>query len=590
MNEFLQRLRQRKLVQWAVAYTAAAFALLQGIDIVAQRFGWPDFVERALIIAACIGFFLALILAWYHGERGAQRVTGTELLIIGLVLALGGGFLWRFSAAGSPQEGLPSPNRQRAESTGPIPEKSIAVLPFDNLSRDPENAYFCEGVQDEILTRLAKVADLKVISRTSTQRFKSAPENLSEIARQLGVMHILEGSVQKAGDQIRVNVQLIQAPSDTHLWADTYDRKLTDIFAVESEIARTIADNLQAKLTGQEERAIAARPTENPEAYQLYLQGRFFWNKRTTADLRKSIDYYNQALTKDPNYALAYAGLAQSWTLFPAYNGGAPADYYPKAAEAAKKALQLDNTLSDAITTLATIKDTYEFDFAGATREYERAIQLNPNDATTHHWFATGVLFYTGQLTRALAEMKRARELDPLSLIINSNLGVAYIYNGRLDDAVVQLRKTIELDNNFIPAHMEYALALVLQNKSSDAVTECEKAVSMTDDPNRIGLLGYLYGRAGRKDEARNTLEKLRQLRTQRYILAYSLALASLGVNDKSEAIKWLEQGYKDRDGENIGKIRIDPLLYALHGDPRFEALAEKIVPASQFKGTKSAK
>ncbi len=241
MNDFLQRLKQRKLVQWAVAYVAAAFALLQGIDIVAQQFGWPDGLRRGITLALVIGFFVMLVLAWYHGERGAQRVSGTEILILALLLALGGGFLWRF--AGAAREPVVRPATVVPAAKAAIPEKSIAVLPFDNLSRDPENAYFAEGVQDEILTRLAKVADLKVISRTSTQRFKSSPDNLPQIAKQLGVMHILEGSVQKANDQVRVNVQLIHAATDAHLWADTFDRKLTDIFAVESEIAQTIAES-----------------------------------------------------------------------------------------------------------------------------------------------------------------------------------------------------------------------------------------------------------------------------------------------------------------------------------------------------------
>jgi TolB-like protein len=267
MNEFLQRLKQRKLVQWAVAYVAAAFALLQGIDIIAQQFGWPDGVRRGITLAMFVGFFVTLVLAWYHGERGAQRVTGTELLILALLLSLGGGFLWRFVGA--------SHERIVASAAVPAatPEKSIAVLPFENLSDEKENAYFAEGVQDEILTRLAKVAELKVISRTSTQHFKSTPDNLPSIAKQLGVMNILEGSVQKSNDQVRVNVQLINAATDAHLWAETYDRKITDIFVVESDIAKTIADTLRAKLTGSEKTAMAVSPTGNPEAYQLYLKG-----------------------------------------------------------------------------------------------------------------------------------------------------------------------------------------------------------------------------------------------------------------------------------------------------------------------------
>src|SRR6266487_4470884 len=325
-----------------------------------------------------------------------------------------------------------------------IPEKSIAVLPFDNLSEEKGNAFFAEGVQDEILTRLAKVADLKVISRTSTQHFKSAPDNLPQIAKQLGVMNILEGSVQKSNDQVRVNVQLINALTDAHLWGETFDRKLTDIFAVESEIAKTIADTLQAKLTGSEKTSITKIPTADPEAYELYLKGKYFWNKRTAADLRKSIDYFNQAIAKDPKYALAYAGLAQAWMVLPAYNGGAPTDCTPRAQAAAQKALSLDQDSSDAIAVLASARAEYDFDVAAARSQYERAIRLNPNDATAHHWFATDVLATSGQHAQELAEMKRALELDPLSLTINTNLGNAYLHNGRLDDAIAQFRKTID--------------------------------------------------------------------------------------------------------------------------------------------------
>src|SRR3989442_1014373 len=252
---------------------------------------------------------------------------------------------------------------QPAPTGSAIPEKSIAVLPFDNLSRDPDNAYFCEGVQDEILTRLAKVADLKVVSRTSTQHFKSTPDNLPQIAKQLGVAHILEGSVQKSNDQVRVNVQLINALTDAHLWADTYDRKLTDIFAVESDIAKTIADTLQARLTGSEKTAIAKVPTANPEAYELYLKGRFFWNKRTGTDLLKAIGYFDQAISKDPNYALAYAGLADSYLLLPAFGAASPQDSIPQAKAAAKHALELDDSLAEAHASSGRILSGYDFAF-----------------------------------------------------------------------------------------------------------------------------------------------------------------------------------------------------------------------------------
>jgi TolB-like protein/Flp pilus assembly protein TadD len=461
-------------------------------------------------------------------------------------------------------------------------------LPFESLSEEKGNAYFAEGVQDEILTRLAKVADLKVISRTSTQHFKSAPDNLPQIAKQLGVTNILEGSVQKANDQVRVNVQLINALTDAHLWAETYDRKLTDIFAVESEIAKTIAEMLQAKLTGSEKTAMSKKPTANPEAYELYLKGRFFWNKRTATDLRKSIEYFNQAIAKDPGYAQAYAALAQSWKLLPAFNGGAPNDCFPQAEVAAKKALALDDTSSTAHAALASLKGLNGFDYPGAIAEYERTLQLNPNDATTRQWFANDTLANVGQTEREIAEMKRAVELDPLSLVINTNLGVAYIHASRLDEAIAQLRKTVELDGTFYYARFNLAQALELKGLIPEATAEYQTTLSMTEDPVPLGMLGRLYALHGQKDEALKILQKLRQNRDQRYTAAYGLALIYIGLGDHNEALNWLEQGYREHDGFNIGPIRVDPLLAPLHGNPRFEALAEKIVPAREFE-TKTA-
>src|SRR5438477_3843844 len=267
-------------------------------------------------------------------------------------------------------------SRYRVRSTVAISEKSIAVLPFDNRSEDKANAYFADGIQDEILTRLSKIADLKVISRTSTQHYKSAPENLPAIARQLGVANILEGSVQKSGDQVRVNVQLIKAATDAHLWAEIYDRKLTDIFKVESEIATAIAETLQAKLTGAEQKAIAKRPTTNPEAYELYRTGRFFWNKRTGADLQASLQYFDQAIVKDPNYALAYAGLAESYVLLGLYAVGPPGQSVPAAKAAARKALELDSTLAEAHSALGLTLALYDWDFAASAKEFESAIEF----------------------------------------------------------------------------------------------------------------------------------------------------------------------------------------------------------------------
>ncbi len=599
-KSFCAELKRRNVYKVAVAYAVVAWLLLQAASIFFPAFDAPAWVMKIFIIIIIFGFPVALIFSWafeitpegikleseIEPNKSIKRRTGRKIVAVTIALAVVAAGLFVYQLVRWKLTVTP----RQSEAATVAPNKSIAVLPFDNLSRDPDNAYFCEGVQDEILTRLAKVADLKVISRTSTQHFKSAPDNLPQIAKQLGVAHILEGSVQKASDQVRVNVQLINALTDAHLWGDTYDRKLTDIFAVESEIANTIAETLQAKLTGSEKVAVSARPTENPEAYQLYLKGRFFWNKRTAVDLRKSIEYFNQAIEQDPNYALAYAALAQAWLLLPAYDGGAPKDCFPHAETAAKKALALDDNSSDAHAALGMVKQIYDFDLPGAIAEFERAIQLNPNDAMAHHWLSNHSLAAAGQTEREIAEMKRALELDPLSLIINANLGQAYINVNRYDDAIAQLRKTIEMEGSFYFAHQMLGEALDLKGQIPEAITEYEKAIALNDDPIPKALLGHLYGRIGRKDEARKILEELRQTREQRYIEAYGLAIVYLGLGDRNETFNWLEQGYRDRDGYYMAVIRIDPVLVSLHGDPRFEALAEKIVPAAEFKSAISPK
>src|SRR5947207_2116927 len=458
-----------------------------------------------------------------------------------------------------------------------IPEKSIAVLPFDNLSRDPDNAYFCEGVQDEILTRLAKVADLKVISRTSTQRFNSAPSDLREIAKQLGVMHILEGSVQKANDQVRVNVQLINAMNDAHLWAETYDRKLIDIFSVESEIAKTIADTLQAKLTGSEKKMMAAQPTNNTEAYELYHKGKSLWEKRSGDNIPKAIAYYEQAIARDPNYALAYAGLAKAYILLPFYAGADRLDAFSKAKDAALKALRLDSNLAEAHAALGKVLFFSEIDLTGAMREYKRAIELQPNDATAHHWLGNDTLAALGRFEEAIAQGKRAVELDPLSPVINTDFGTIFYYAHRYEESARQLRKTLEIDPTFFYAHFNLGIALQAAGDLSGAIAEYEKAKRLGDNIYVSILCAQAKARAGDKDAALRMLSELDKISQQRELVGYVRALLYLSLNNKDEALRWLEQGFKERDGSNISWIKVDPLLDSLHGDPRFEALVRKV-------------
>jgi TolB-like protein/Flp pilus assembly protein TadD len=412
MSTFLQRLRKRKLVQWVLAYVAAAFALIQVMDIVGQRFGWPEPVVRGAIIALAVGFFVTIVLAWYHGEKGAQRVTGTELLILALLLTIGGGLLWRLGgheesltdSRGAATTGHPSPSR-------PIDEKSVAVLPFENLSDEKANGYFATGIQDEILTRLAKIGALKVISRTSTQHYSSSPDNLPEIARQLGVANVLEGSVQKAGEVVHVNVQLIRAATDEHLWAETYNRKLDDIFGVEAEVAQAIAETLRAKLSGAEAAQVAAKPTSNPAAYDAYLRGLEAYNRTFGVEqLKTGSQYFTQATQLDPDFALAWVHLSDVDGLM-----------YFQAVDHSDARLQ------------------------SARRAMENAMRLAPDSGEA--WLAKGwFLYHTLDYDGAGAALAEAAQRLPNSSEVLSAQGYLERRRGHYERACEFLERSLERD------------------------------------------------------------------------------------------------------------------------------------------------
>jgi len=583
---FFSELKRRNVYKVAVAYAIVGWLLVQIATQVFPFLEIPNWIVRLVIALVAIGFPVALIIAWAFeltpggikrtedvgptvGDTSKGR-TWIYVAVIGAAFSIGLFFIGRYSGQHS-----------ASETSTELPAKSIAVLPFDNLSRDPDNAFFAEGVQDEILTRLAKVADLKVIARTSTQKFKSAPENLSDIAKQLGVLNILEGSVQKANDQVRVNVQLIHAPTNTHLWAEIYDRKLTDIFAVESDIAKTIADTLQAKLTGSEKQMMAAQPTTDTTANEFYQKGRSLWERRSGDNIPKAIEFYEQAIARDPNYALAYAGLANAYVLLPFYTGARRSDSLAKAREAALKALQLDPKVAEAHAALGKF-DFFNMDLAGSMREYQRAIELKPNYATAHQWLGNDSLVSFGRFDEAIAEGKRAVELDPLSPVINADLGVTLYLARRYDDAMEQLRKTLAIDPTFFYAHYNIGIALQLKGDLPGAITEYEKAKQLSYDPFVLALLGAAKGLAGDKHAAEQALKDLDQTAQSQGVDEYSRALLFLGLNNKEEALRSVERAVAARDGSSLTWIKVDPQLDPLRGDPRFEALVQKVVSPKQ--------
>ncbi|MFL6531130.1 MAG: tetratricopeptide repeat protein [Chthoniobacterales bacterium] len=582
---FFAELKRRNVYKVAVAYAVVGWVIAQVATQIFPFLEIPNWIIRLFLVLIAIGFPIALVIAWAF-EATPQGIKRTEIadampavsrhrrhawiyvVVFGAAISAALFFLGRYTARN---------NASAASADAPF--KSIAVLPFDSLSEDKANAYFAEGVQDEILTRLAKVADLKVISRTSTQRFKSAPENLPQIAKQLGVTNIVEGSVQKANDQVRVNVQLINAQTDAHLWAETYDRKLTDIFAVESDIAKAIAETLRAKLSGSEKQMMASQPTSDMTAYELYQQGRSLWEKRSGDNIPKAIALFKQAIAHDPNYALAYAGLAGAYIVLPGYTEANDRDTAPLAKEAALQALRLDPNLAEAHAALGKILFAYDIDLHGSAREHRHAIQLKPNYASAHHWLGNDALLGLGEADEALRESKRAVELDPLSPIMNVDYGGTLFSLHHYDQAVLQLRKALELDPTFFYAYYNLGLALQAKGDLQGAIAAHEKALQLhIGDPYVTALLGVAQTLAGDKTAAARALGELDKISQHRDVAAYSRGLLYLSMGNKAEALRWLEQDYADHDGANIGWIKVDPLLDPLRGDPRFEALVQKVV------------
>ena len=475
---FLQRMKNRKIVQWSLAYLAAAFALLQALDIVGQQFGWSEDLRRGITVALGVGFFVALVLAWYHGERGAQRVTGTELLILALLLSVGGGVLWRIA---------PAPRAAVAPggAVTPIPDKSIAVLPFENLSDDKGNTYFVAGMQDLILTKLAGIGDLKVIARASTEQYGARPTDLKTIGQQLGVATILEGSIQRAGDQVLINVQLIDTRSAVHLWAQDYTRTLDNLFGVEGEVAQKVADALKARLSPAESASLAALPTTNRAALDLFLRAEYQANRgkldSDTASLKAALPLYRQAIAEDAHFALALARLSYVESELAWLNGGGGLDVKQLTALAradAEQALQLAPDLAEAHVAIGYSEYYGRGDYAAARKAFDEALALRPNDADA--LTARGyVERREGRFDAAIASLQQALAQDPRNSALANDLGETCMMAGRYADAALWQQRALALDPTNINARIDSSNTILLD--SGDA--EKALAAAQGDEP-----------------------------------------------------------------------------------------------------------
>ena len=452
------------------------------------------------------------------------------------------------------------------------PMDSLAVLPLENLSGDPGQEYFSDGMTDELITELQKIKSLRVISRTSVMRYKKTEESLPEIARALHVKGVVEGSVLREGDVVRINVQLIQASPEKHLWASDYDRPMRSVLALQSDVAQAIAKEVKAIVTPEEQKQMAAARQLDPEAHEAYLMGLFFWNKRRAEDLKTAVDYFNKAIAREPTYAMAYVGLASTYAVLPIYSVLPADDCYPKAIIAARKALELDSTLGEAYAVLAGIESD-EWDWNQAEIDFKRALELNPGYATTHHWYRE-LLLSTGRLDEAFAEIRRAREIDPASMIINVNVGATLYYLRQYDKAVDQYKRVLELGPSFPSVYPYLGAVYLMQGKVDDAIAVYRK--SPFSDPNDSAMLGYACTLVGNVRQAKEILTELLKQSKRRTHVPTGIAILYMGLGNKDKAFEWLETAYEVRDMD-LRNIKVDPIWDALRPDPRFKALVKKM-------------
>jgi TolB-like protein/Tfp pilus assembly protein PilF len=584
MNPILARLQNRKLVQWALAYVAAVFALLQGVDIVAAKFGWPDTVERILIIAGCVGFFVTLLLAWYHGERGAQKISTTELLLLALLLGVGGGLLWKFAVDG------PVPVNVAASASSAVPakagvtnpaarsSKSVAVLPFENRSASGEDAAFlADGIHEDLINALSRVPSLTVIARTAVLRFRGSNTPMAEIAAALGATHLVEGGVQRAGDRVRINVQLLSASDGKTEWSQRYDRSLSanNIFDLQEEITQALAATLQLQLDTKAGGKLLTGTTGNLAAYETFLKGR---NAYEDAHMPDAVRLLQEATRIDPNYALAHGALAEAYVGMANSGLMVPKEAFELAQASARRALELDDHVVQAYTALAEYAFHYEWNWAEAEKSMLRALAIDPNYAIAYRRHS-GHLTAWGRFDEAEAAGLRATELSPprkdrsdLDLML---VGTSKIARRRFQDLVDRTDAQEKSDNPRVLLLRGTALFAV--GRQSEGLERLERAAKL--DPDSLGnqaALGWAVAQAGQGAKAREIVQRLQEATTHRYVSPMLVAQVAAGLNDRDLAFAQLQKAFDLRE-PTLPDIGFDFSYDPIRADPRFQELMKKL-------------
>src|SRR6202165_4178242 len=577
---FFSELKRRNVYKVAVAYAVVGWLLVQVATQVFPFFEIPNWAVRLVVLAIVIGFPIALVVAWAFEltPEGLKRTEDVDLakqarrkshawiyiVIVAAAFSVGLFFVGRYTAQNT--------QTTRLSETA---TKSIAVLPFVNMSADKNDEYLSDGVSEELITALSKVTGLQVKARTSSFAFKGKNEDIQKIGELLHASHLLEGSVAKSGNKLRITAQLIQASDGNHLWSDTYDRDMQDIFAVRSEVAQQVAATLKIRLLGEEKRKIDKKPTENLEAYNLYRQGRYYSDKLSESDMKKAVPFFEQAIEKDPRFALAYAGIADNYVLA-ADTYIAPREAFSKAKEAALKAIELDDSLAEANASLGFVHYHYDWDWVAADKECRRAIELNPQSAPSYMIY-THYLAGIGRFDEASTFGARGLELDPLSVSTHFFLGWSALFAGRYDEAIAKLSKAVELDPSNGWVRMFLGRAYLFKGMPQRAIEVMETAMRLSpDDSYALGYLGYTYAVTGRRADALKILQRLDEMEKHRYVSRFAPVYIYTGLGDKNKAFEWLEKAYQERS-DSLAWFRFDPESKVLQSDPRFAALMRKV-------------
>lgn len=463
-----------------------------------------------------------------------------------------------------------------SRATQPAPIRSLAVLPLENLSGDDSQEYFADGMTDQLIATLGQIGALRVISRTSVMPYKRVRKPLPQIARELNVDAIIEGTVLRSGGRVRITAQLIEARRDAHVWSDSYDGDLRDTLTLQNAVARAIADQIRINLDAHEDAALRQGKVVDVAAYESYLEGRYFWNKRTGTDLQKAVEYFNRAIERAPTFAPAYSGLADTYALLGDWEYGvlAPKEALPRARAAAVQALQLDNTLAEAHTSLAFCLDAFDWDLKSAEQEFRRSIELNPGYATAHHWYAWH-LAASGRNDEAIVELKKARSLDPLSLIINADLAELLLIAHLTAESIEQSRKTIEMDAHFALAHNQLGVAYLQARRLDEAIAELQQAADLSEgSPTCIANLARAFAASGRRQQAERLLGELKQRSRAAYSNASEIAVVYAALGNSDQAMTWLETAYKERFNPSV---LLRPGFDSLRGDRRFQDLEHRV-------------